>query len=161
MSEKLINGLNEQFNFELESGYLYLSMSAYLKGKDMEGFANFMFMQAHEEFDHAMDFYNFLYAIDEEVEYNAIEKPKNKFDGFTELFKEALEHEELVTQKVEELYGQSLEEKNYKVSQFLAKYVNEQVEELDTFRALVKKFERVGENWNGLYILDRELSMRK
>lgn len=40
--EKIFEKVNEQFNFELESGYIYLAMSNYLKRLGMDGFAHFM-----------------------------------------------------------------------------------------------------------------------
>ena len=43
----LFEQMNEQFNFELQSGYIYLDMAAKLKGQGMDGFAHFMMKQAH------------------------------------------------------------------------------------------------------------------
>ena len=34
---KLYDGLNEQMNFELESAYIYATMSAYLNEQNMKG----------------------------------------------------------------------------------------------------------------------------
>lgn len=161
MTDNLIKELNKQFNFEIESGYIYLAMNAYLKDLDMNGFAHFMFKQAHEEFEHAMDFYEFLFAIDELPEYDKIEKPKANYNSILEVFKDALEHEKLVTSKIEKLYEMALKEENYKVVEFLGKYIKEQVEEVDTFNYIVKKLERINENWGGLYIFDHELGQRK
>ena len=41
-SEKLLNALNDQFNFELLSGYYYMGMASYCEAEDMEGFAHFL-----------------------------------------------------------------------------------------------------------------------
>ncbi len=40
-SEKLLKELNDQFNFELESGYYYMAMAAYCAEENLDGFANF------------------------------------------------------------------------------------------------------------------------
>lgn len=157
----LFEQMNEQFNFELQSGYIYLDMAAKLKGQGMDGFAHFMMKQAHEEYEHAMRFYHFLFEVDEKVEYLAIEKPNVEFKNFTEIFKEALEHEKEVTSRINALYKRATEEGDYRAVEFLGWFVNEQVEEEDTFRALIEKFERVHENWSGLYILDHELGSRE
>lgn len=157
---KVVDGLKEQFNFEIQSGYLYLSISAYFKSLDMNGFAHFMSKQAHEEFEHATDFYNFLFAIGERPEFDKIDKPVSEFKGVVEAFSAALNHEILVTNRIEKLYGDAIEQNNYKVVEFLGKYIAEQVEEVDTFNSLVTRLERVNDNWGGLYILDRELSAR-
>ena len=50
MESKLIKGLNEQYNFEVSSGYIYYSMANYVKDKGMDGFAHFFNKQAEEEF---------------------------------------------------------------------------------------------------------------
>ena len=34
---KILEKINEQMNFELESGYIYLSMAAYLKDRGFDG----------------------------------------------------------------------------------------------------------------------------
>ncbi|MGO3751888.1 MAG: ferritin [Peptoniphilaceae bacterium] len=157
---KLIKGLNEQFNFEISSGYIYLAMSAYLKEQDMDGFAHFMYKQAEEEFDHAKEFYNFLFAIDERPTFEAIEKPQVKFESFTNTFKEALEHEKEVSSRIKKLYEIAMEENNHEAVVFLSGFIKEQVEEEDNFRSIVKRFERINESWNGLYIYDNELGRR-
>jgi ferritin len=41
--------LNGQVNAELYSSYLYLSMNAYFKSVNLDGFANWMNAQAQEE----------------------------------------------------------------------------------------------------------------
>ncbi|MGD8413649.1 MAG: ferritin-like domain-containing protein, partial [Candidatus Latescibacterota bacterium] len=40
ISKKLENALNKQFNQELYNSNLYLSMSAYFAGQNLNGFAN-------------------------------------------------------------------------------------------------------------------------
>lgn len=161
MSDKLIKGLNDQFNFEIESGYLYLAMSAYFKEEEMNGFAHFMAKQAHEEFEHAKGFYDFIFALGGKVEYEEVAKPKSEYKDFNEAFKDALEHEKLVAEKIEALYAQALEEDNYKVLEFLGQYVTEQVEEIDTFNGIMTKLERINGAWSGLYIFDSELAQRQ
>ncbi|WP_205666442.1 ferritin [Anaerosphaera multitolerans] len=158
---KLMEKMNEQFNFELSSGYIYLAMSAFLKDQDMDGFANFMYKQAEEEFEHAMKFYNFLFEIDETPEYDAMEKPKAKYESFTEVFETAYEHEKEVSRRIRELYAMAQEEKNYEVIGFLGWFIEEQIEEEDSFRTIVNRLKRIDGKWNGLYIFDRELGQRE
>ena len=54
MSKKIEKALNEQVNAELFSAYLYLSMEAYFKSLNLNGFANWMKVQTQEEVSHAM-----------------------------------------------------------------------------------------------------------
>lgn len=156
----LIKNLNTQMNFEISSAYIYAAMSAYCKKQGMEGFAHFMSKQAQEELEHAQEFYNFIFELDEVPVYEAIEKPESEYGTFTETFKTALEHEKVVSENIRKLYEQAVEEKNYEVIQFIGKFITEQVEEEDTFRGIVERLERINESWNGLYIYDAELRKR-
>ncbi len=58
LTENVQKVLNDQFNAELYSSYLYLSMHAYFKSINLDGFANWMYQQAKEELLHAMKFYD-------------------------------------------------------------------------------------------------------
>lgn len=160
MENKLIKGLNEQYNFEIESGYIYISMAHYVKDKGMDGFAHFFYEQAKEEFEHAEKLRNFLFEIDEKPVLTEIPKPQEEFGNFTETFKAALEHEQEVTRRINALYDLSVEVKDHRATSLLQWYVDEQVEEEDTFRGLIERLERINESWNGLYIFDGELAKR-
>jgi len=60
ISKKIEKALNEQVNAELYSAYLYLSMEAYFKSLNLNGFANWMRVQTQEEVSHAMKIYGFI-----------------------------------------------------------------------------------------------------
>ena len=162
MSKKLRNALNDQFNFELESAYIYKAMEAYFTSEDMRGFSNFMKHQADEEIEHANKIYDFLFEMDEKPEYEAIPKPETSgFKGYTEVFKLAYEHEKVVTERIQKIYELAKKEGNAEVSIFMQWYVKEQIEEEDNFRYIITKMERIKGNWGGLYIFDNELGQRK
>ena len=160
MESKLIKGLNEQYNFEVSSGYIYYSMANYVKDKGMDGFAHFFNKQAEEEFAHAEKLRQFLFEIDVRPELEGIEKPEVEFGTFTETFKAAYEHEQEVTRRINDLYELSVEEKDHRVTSLLQWYVDEQVEEEDNFRGIIERLERINESWAGLYIYDAELGRR-
>ncbi|WP_062551930.1 ferritin [Peptoniphilus phoceensis] len=160
MESKLLKGLNEQYNFEIESGYIYISMAHHVKEKGMDGFAHFFYKQAHEEFEHAEKLRNFLFEIDEKPVLEGIKKPQEDFGNFTDTFKTALEHEKEVTKRINKLVDLSVEENDHRVTSLLQWYVDEQVEEEDNFRTIIEKLERINEAWAGLYIYDAELGRR-
>ena len=60
LSEKVAALLNEQVNKEFYSAYLYLDFSNYFEARGLDGFANWYKIQAQEERDHAMLFYQYL-----------------------------------------------------------------------------------------------------
>ncbi|HON57183.1 MAG TPA: ferritin-like domain-containing protein, partial [bacterium] len=45
---------------EFYSAYLYLAMAGYFAQKNLNGFANWMRVQAQEELTHAMKFFDFI-----------------------------------------------------------------------------------------------------
>ena len=72
----------------------------------------------------------------------------------------ALAHEKLVTSRIHDLVKEAREEGDQRVLNLLAWFVDEQIEEEDTFSVLVERLERINGQWSGLYILDSEMSKR-
>ncbi len=159
-SEKLIKKLNDQYNFEMASGYIYLGMAAYCKAENMEGFAHFFSEQAKEEYEHAMKFYNFLYDIDSRAYLQAIPEPKNEYNSFLEAFEAALHHEKLVTSRIYSLMDLAKEENDYATIDFLQWFVKEQVEEESTMRDIIAVLKGIDGKFTGLYLYDKELGKR-
>ncbi|MBO7481837.1 MAG: ferritin, partial [Bacteroidales bacterium] len=75
MNKKVSELINTQINKELYSGYLYLDMSNFFESKGLAGFANWYKVQAQEERDHAMLFYQYLQNNGEKVTLLAIDQP--------------------------------------------------------------------------------------
>lgn len=159
-SEKLLKSLNDQFNFELLSGYYYLAMAGYCSEENMNGFAHFLVEQAKEEYEHAMKFYSFINDMGGRVTAQAMEEPKNDYSSFLEVFEEALAHEKLVTSKINAILEMALEEKSYPTIQFLQWFVEEQLEEENSMQDIVFLLEGIKDNFHGLYMLDKELGKR-
>lgn len=161
MSDKVLKALNDQFNFEMQSGYLYLGMAGYCAAENMNGMAHFFIKQAYEEFGHAMKFFGYINDIDGRVTTQAMPEPRNEFNSFLECFSAALEHEKKVTGRIYSILELAKEEKHYPTAEFLQWFVKEQVEEEANFRDIVAKLEKVNENFQGLMLLDKELGMRE
>ena len=68
--------LNEQINKEFYSAYLYLDFANYYAAIGLDGFENWYRVQAQEERDHAMLFYQYLQNNGEDVTFEAIAKPE-------------------------------------------------------------------------------------
>lgn len=56
LSNRMLEGLNKQLNYEIYSAYLYVAMENYFQEKNLEGFANFFKVQTQEELAHARIF---------------------------------------------------------------------------------------------------------
>ena len=68
--------LNEQINKEFYSAYLYLDFANYYAAVGLDGFENWYRVQAQEERDHAMLFYQYLQNNGEGVTFEAVAKPE-------------------------------------------------------------------------------------
>lgn len=159
-TEKLLTALNDQFNFELLSGYYYMEMAAYCSAENMNGFAHFLIEQAKEEYEHAMKFYEFINDMDGRVRTQAMSEPKNDYSSFIEVFETALSHEKLVTSKIENLLDMAREENNHQTVNFLQWFIEEQLEEENSMKDIIFKLKGVDGHFQGLYHLDRELGQR-
>lgn len=151
---------NEQMNFELESAYIYRTMAAYMAEMELDGFEHWFDQQVQEEVLHCDDFKNTLQRLGQKVKYRPLDPGNGEFDSILDVFKKALEHEKLVTSKIKELYENSLDHHERYATVFLQKYLDEQVEEEETFGKLVTQLERIGDDWTGIYQLDNELASR-
>jgi len=160
LSEKLLEELNKQIKYELESAHYYVAMEAYFDSNDLPGFANFFKVQAEEERFHAQKFYDFVYEMDADVEITPLELVGKDFESNVDVFKKALEHEKFVTSRIYELMEIAEDEKEYATQSMLKWFIDEQVEEENTMKDMIVKLERVKDNANGLYMLDKELAGR-
>ena len=160
INEKLEEEFNEQLNRELYSAYLYQAMAAHFEEKSLEGFANWMDIQAQEEMTHARKFYNFINERGGRVRLKGIDEPKFKWESPLAAFEDALEHEELITEKINDLVDLSVEENDHAARSFLQWFVDEQVEEEDSVNNIVDKLNIFGDSGQSLYMLDDKLSQR-
>lgn len=160
ISAKMQKALNKQLNEELFSSYLYLSMAAYFESKNLTGFAHWMKLQSQEEYTHGLKFYDFIHQVGGKVILSQISAPKTDWKNIKEVFAETLEHEKYITDLINKLVDLAILEKDHATNNFLQWFVNEQVEEIATAEDLVNKLEMIGDNKNGLFMLDRELGSR-
>jgi ferritin len=160
LSEKMENALNGQLNAEMYSGYMYLSMNAYFKSINLDGFANWMHYQAQEELAHAMKFYDFIISRGGRVTLAQIEAPPNTWNSPLAVFEATLEHEQKVTGLINDLVELALEEHDHASNIFLQWFVSEQVEEEENVGGVLEQLKLMGEAKGGLFMMDRELAKR-
>ena len=160
MNKKLVDEINLQIKYEFFSAQLYLAMASYSKANDFDGFESWFLTQVQEENFHAMKFYRYMHERGAKVEIPGFEDPKNDYASLKDAFKFALDHEGFVTSRISTLMDVATEVKDYAAIQFLQWYINEQVEEEDTFRSMLGKIKMVGEVGKGIYHLDKEAATR-
>ena len=103
ISEKMNEALNEQIGKELESAYIYLSMSMWLKEHSYNNLSNWFHIQAQEEFVHAEKFANYIIETGGSVKLPALPQPKNDWNDVKEIVEAAYAHEQYITGRIQDL----------------------------------------------------------
>ena len=152
--------INQQINKEFYSAYLYLDFSNYFKELGLDGFANWYMIQAQEERDHALLFYQYLQNENEKVTLLAIDKPDKELTSPMSVLQAGLEHEKYVTSLIHDIYSAAYEVKDFRAMQFLDWFVKEQGEEETNANDLITKLELFGNDPRSLYLLNQELGAR-
>ncbi len=160
MNTRVEKALNEQIHAEFFSFYLYLSVSAYFKTIHLDGFANWMGVQAQEELGHAMKLFDFLIERGGQVHLMALDAPERSWPSPSAAFEAVLDHEKYITDRINSLVNVSTEEKDHATTVMLHWYVAEQVEEVATADTLANQVKMVEDSSHGLLMLDRELAGR-
>ncbi len=160
MDKALQDAMNDQLRYELESAYVYLSMAAYCESVNLPGAAHWMRLQAQEEVEHAMRFFDFINDRGGRVILQAIDQPPVEFDSLLDVFEKALAHEQKVTGLINNIYDLAVQEKDYAAQALLQWFVTEQVEEEKSASDVVNTLKMIGDQPAALVMLDRELGAR-
>lgn len=160
IKKRMQDEINKQINAEFFSSYLYLSMSAYFETKNLQGFANWMNIQAQEEWAHGMKFFNYLLERGGEVKLMQIDTPQTEWNGVIDVFEEVYTHEQKVTGLIDNLVNIAIEENDHASRSFLQWFVDEQVEEEASVSTLLEQLKMVEAKGPALFMIDRELQQR-
>jgi ferritin len=161
ISKKMTAALNGQINKELYSSFLYLAMSAVSRRQNLNGMAQWLMLQAKEEYGHAMKFYGYMEEQGATIELKAIDAPPVEHGAPAKMFGEILKHEQFITRSIHELMKLAVKEEDFATQILLQWFVKEQVEEEAAAADVLAKLEMVGAEARGLYIVDRELGQRQ
>ncbi len=152
--------ISEQIKREYESAFLYLEISDYFQSVGLAGFANWYLVQAREESEHAMRFYNYLHDNNERALFYAIEPSRKSFSSHRKALEDSLTHEIYITNSINQIYELAETEKDYRTKKFLNWFLNEQQEEEESANTNLERFLLYGENPAGLFLLDQEFGKR-
>ena len=160
LSQKLQDAINEQINSEFYAAHLYLSMAAFCDTRSLGGFSHWLKLQYNEELSHAMKLFEFITDRGGRVMLQSIEQPPVEFESIGAIMRLALEHEQMVTAKIDTLYELALDERDYSAHVLLEWFVDEQVEEEKSLTEIIDHLEMVGNDGTGLLLLDARLGAR-
>lgn len=160
INKKMEKALNEQMNREMYSAYLYMAMSSHCAQKGLKGFANWFMVQYHEEMFHAMKFYEYIGVQGGAATLKAIAQPPAAYKSLLEMFTKTLEHEQFITQSINDLMELAIAEKDHATRIFLQWYVTEQVEEENNDNEIIAQLKLINNDPQGTMMLDKELAAR-
>ncbi len=160
ISKKIEETLNKQVNAEMYSAYMYLSMEAYFKSQNLNGFAKWMRAQTQEEMMHAMKIYDFVNERGGKITLKTIEGPPTQWESPLAVFEAVYTHEQKVTGLINGLVDLAIKEKDHATNTFLQWFVNEQVEEEASADAVVQQLKMMEDAPGGMFMFDRELGQR-
>ncbi len=116
--------------------------------------------QTAEELMHAMKFYKFIFERDGRVNLQEIPKPPGEWESPSAVFEFAYKHEKEVTSRINKLMSLAKKLEDFATENFLQWFVEEQVEEEASFKALVNKLKLIKNDPQALFYLDNELAQR-
>jgi ferritin len=156
----MVAALNDQIKHEQYSSHLYLAMAAWCESQNLKGFGHWLRIQADEERGHAVKILDYLLDLGASVALKGLDQPPADFKSVRTLFDDVLEHEKKISDLINKLYAQAIEEKDYRTQIFLQWFVTEQVEEEANVIEIQQKLVEIGEKPSGIYWIDKELKKR-
>lgn len=160
ISENINTIINEQINKEFYSGYLYLSMSGYLKELGLFGFSSWLKAQAKEEVEHGLKLFDYLLERNSFVTLKQIKTPEFEYNGIVSIFNKIYEHEKCITDSVMKVAKAAEDECDRTTLSFIDWFINEQIEEEQAIKNIIKRLELFGDDKTSLYLMDKELGER-
>jgi len=159
VSDIVEKALNEQIRIEAESSQIYLAMASWAENQGFEGVASFMYAHSDEERMHMLKLVKFVNERGGHAQVSALVKPPISLGSFKEMFQTLFDHEVMVSQKINDLVGITLDQRDYATHNFLQWYVAEQIEEEALARNILDKINLIGDDKGGLYLFDNDVKL--
>lgn len=161
MDKRVIDALNEQINFELHSGFLYLGLSLAMEENNYKGYSKWLASHYEEELSHAKEFIDFMHKRGVKPTLHKIEMAEADFAAPLEVAQLVLEHEQMVSQRIYKIHDLAKQANDYATEIFMHEFIAEQTEEEDVTRDIVDQFTLAGDNISARMIIDRELGKQE
>jgi ferritin len=158
MKTDLLTDLNEHLRLEFRAAHEYLAMSIWLSAHDLPGFSAWMRQQSSDELGHANRVIEHLLERSQPVKLPAIPEPPTEWPDPVALVAHVLRNEQEVTASITALY-EAAERAGDRAAQIMLQwFVNEQMEEESSARALLGRLKLAGSTGLGLLLVDQELA---
>ncbi len=158
MKTELLTKLNEHLRLEFRAAHEYLAMSIWLSAHDLPGFSAWMRQQSSDELGHANRVIEHLLERNQPVKLPAIPEPPTDWPDPVALVAHVLRNEQEVTASISALYEAAGQAGDRAAQIMLQWFVNEQMEEESSARALLGRLRLAGSTGLGLLLVDQELA---
>ena len=158
MIVKIQDLLNDQIKYEAGASMQYLAMASWADHAGFSGVADFFYAQSEEEKAHMTKLVKFVNERGGKVNIPALDKPQDDFKSLNALFEHFLKSEMFVTEQINHVIYECLQNKDYNVHNFMQWYVTEQLEEESIARSLLDKLNIIGDDKTGHYLFDRDIN---
>jgi ferritin len=149
--------LNKQIELEARSSAAYLAAASWCDKEGYENSAKYLYDHADEERMHMLKIFHYLNEAGGHALAPEVTDIKYHYDSLRHVFEQALEHEIKVTHAINDLADYCFRSKDFATFHFLQWFVNEQREEEVISRRAVELFDIIGEEGQGLWLIDQEL----
>ncbi|WP_250630585.1 ferritin [Rhodoflexus caldus] len=149
--------LNKQVRMEGISAFYYLSMASWCENRGFVNAAEFLYDHFEEEKMHMLKLMRYINEAGGHAIAPEITNLRYEYGSFREVFDQILEHEIAVSRAINNLADFCFKEKDFASFQFLQWYVAEQREEESVARRLVELFDIIGEEGQGIWLIDQEI----
>lgn len=160
LSTTLEAAFNAQITLEFQASLVYRQLAIELELMDLPGMAAWLRHQADEEIVHANKFIDHVADRDNHPSIGACPAPQVEVNSVLDAFNAALAHEMKVSESIRELYRTAEAEGDLDARPLLNWFIEEQVEEVATVKAIVGRVQMIKDDGPGLLRLDEELGAR-
>jgi len=155
LNKKIEEILNLQIEKEAYSSHLYLAMASWSENQGYEGTSLWLYHHVEEERNHMLKFVKYINERGGCSIIPALNEPPRKFGNISDMFKEILEHEEFITNSINEIVAICLDEKDFTTHNWIQWFVTEQIEEESLVKGILDKLNLLdGKN---LYLFDKDI----
>ncbi|MFB6421987.1 MAG: non-heme ferritin [Candidatus Malihini olakiniferum] len=157
LKKEIIQKLKNQLNLEFYSANLYLQMSAWCSNKGFEGASAFLKSHSQEEMEHMRRLFDYLDDTGSMPILGAIAAPPINFSSLNDVFEKIYQHEQIITQKINEATHTATTEQDYSTFNLLQWYAAQQHKEEKIFKSILDKLALVNKVEGVLFFVDQAL----
>lgn len=155
LAKKIESILNDQIQKEGYSSNLYLAMATWAEANGYAGVAEWLYLQSDEEREHMLRIIRYVNERGGHAIMPEFEKPPVEHGSILELFEAVMKHEQHITESINNIVADCIQEKDYTTHNWIQWFVTEQIEEESQVRAILDKLKLL--DGSNMYMFDRDI----